>query len=114
MSSSNSAWLRGLAAAICLNVLAFTACQYEAPITSGPTRKVQERLLATGRRLMARKNLNCEGSMTAYISFITTAICFALITPTLGTHRSRVFRTSIRTIASMLSWFGGCQMTAAI
>ena len=31
--------------AICLNMLAFTACQYEAPITSSPTRKVQERLL---------------------------------------------------------------------
>jgi hypothetical protein len=26
-------------------MLAFTACQYEAPITSGPTSKVQERLL---------------------------------------------------------------------
>ncbi len=45
MTSSNSAWLRGLGVAICLYTLAFTACQYEAPITSGPTRKVQERLL---------------------------------------------------------------------
>jgi hypothetical protein len=45
VSSSNSAWLRGLGVAICLCILAFTACQYEVPITSGPTRKVQERLL---------------------------------------------------------------------
>jgi hypothetical protein len=30
---------------VCLCILAFTACQYEVPITSNPTRKVQERLL---------------------------------------------------------------------
>jgi hypothetical protein len=30
---------------ICLCVLAFGACNYEVPITSGPTRKVQEQLL---------------------------------------------------------------------
>ena len=44
MSSSNLAWLR-VCAAIGLCALAFNACQYEAPITSSPTRKVQERLL---------------------------------------------------------------------
>jgi hypothetical protein len=31
--------------AFCLCVLAFAACQYEAPITSSPTRKVQDQLL---------------------------------------------------------------------
>ena len=31
--------------AVCLCILAFSSCQYEVPITSGPTRKVQERLL---------------------------------------------------------------------
>ena len=41
---------------------------------------------------MARRNLNCEGSRTASISFVTTVICSALITPTLGTHRSRVLQ----------------------
>lgn len=45
MSSSNVAWLRAAAAVIAVCVLAFTACQYEVPITSSPTRKVQERLL---------------------------------------------------------------------
>ncbi len=29
----------------CLCILAFTACEYEVPITPGPTRKVEERLL---------------------------------------------------------------------
>ena len=44
MSSSSLAW-RGLGVAFCLCTLAFTACQYEVPITSDPTRNVQERLL---------------------------------------------------------------------
>jgi hypothetical protein len=35
----------GLAVVVCLCILAFSACQYEVPITSSPTRKVQERLL---------------------------------------------------------------------
>src|SRR5262249_10881355 len=45
VSSSNLAWPRGLGVAICLCALVFSACQYEVPITLGPTRKVQERLL---------------------------------------------------------------------
>src|SRR5204863_6342080 len=45
VSSSNLAWLRVVGLAIGLCSLAFTACQYDVPITSGPTRKVQERLL---------------------------------------------------------------------
>ena len=45
MSSSNSGRLRGVGVAICLCIVAFVACQYEVPITSGPIRKVQERLL---------------------------------------------------------------------
>jgi hypothetical protein len=44
VSSLNFAWLQ-VGAAIGLCSLAFTACQYDIPITSGPTRKVQERLL---------------------------------------------------------------------
>ena len=38
------AWLRGVGVAICLCALTFSACQYDVPITSGPTRNVQERL----------------------------------------------------------------------
>jgi hypothetical protein len=45
VNSSNLVWLRGLGVAFCLCILAFSACQYEVPITSSPTRKVQERLL---------------------------------------------------------------------
>ena len=39
------AWLRGVGVAIGLCSLAFTSCNYDVPITSGPTRKVEERLL---------------------------------------------------------------------
>lgn len=35
----------GFGVAICLSILAFAACEYEVPITSSPTRGVQERLL---------------------------------------------------------------------
>lgn len=45
MSSSNFAWLRDLGVAICLCILVLTACQYDVPITSDPTRKVQEGLV---------------------------------------------------------------------
>ena len=44
--------------------------------------------------------------MTALTSFITTAICSALITPTSRKHRWPVFRTSTRTIANTLTSFG--------
>src|SRR5438093_9623095 len=45
VSSSNLAWLRVGGVVIGLCSLAFTACQYDVPIKSGPTRKVQDRLL---------------------------------------------------------------------
>ena len=46
MNSSNSICRRlGFGVAVYLSTLAFTACEYEVPITSSPTRKVQERLL---------------------------------------------------------------------
>jgi hypothetical protein len=35
----------GFGIAVSLCILAFTACEYEVPITSSPTRKVQEQLL---------------------------------------------------------------------
>ena len=43
--SPSLGWLRAVGVAICLCTLAFSACQYDVPITSGPTRNVQERLL---------------------------------------------------------------------
>ena len=45
MTSAKLAWLRIVPIAIGLCALAFTACQYDVPITSAPTRKVQEQLL---------------------------------------------------------------------
>lgn len=45
MSSSNSAWLRVVGVAIGLCSLAFNSCNYDVPITSSPTRKVQQQLL---------------------------------------------------------------------
>jgi Domain of unknown function (DUF5069) len=45
VSSSNLAWLRVVSVAIGLCSLAFASCNFDVPITSGPTRKVQERLL---------------------------------------------------------------------
>jgi hypothetical protein len=45
VSSSNLASLRVIGVTIGLCSLAFTACQYDVPITSAPTRKVQEQLL---------------------------------------------------------------------
>jgi hypothetical protein len=45
VSSSNLAWLRAVGVTIGLCSLVFTGCQYDIPITSAPTRKVQERLL---------------------------------------------------------------------
>ena len=45
MSCAESVWLQGVSVAIALACLALTACQYDIPITSAPTRKVQEQLL---------------------------------------------------------------------
>ncbi len=43
--SASLARLAAVGVAICLCALGFSACQYDVPITSRPTRNVQERLL---------------------------------------------------------------------
>jgi hypothetical protein len=45
VSSSSLAWPRIVGVTIGLCSLALTGCQYDVPITSGPTRKAQEQLL---------------------------------------------------------------------
>ncbi|HEX5492353.1 MAG TPA: hypothetical protein VFX07_13910 [Candidatus Udaeobacter sp.] len=56
MSSSN--FCRGRAAiAIALCCVGFAACQYEVPITSAPTRKVQEQLLGNWRSSDGKEEL---------------------------------------------------------
>ena len=57
MSSSAFGWLRVVGVAIGLCSLAFTACQYGVPITSAPTRKVQEQLLADWRSTDGKEEL---------------------------------------------------------
>jgi hypothetical protein len=56
VSSSNFAQLRGgIAIGFCC--LALAACQYEVPITSAPTRKVQEQLLGNWRSSDGKEEL---------------------------------------------------------
>ena len=57
MSSSNLPWLRVVGVAIGLCSLAFTACQYDVPITSGPTRKVEQRLFGDWISLDGKENM---------------------------------------------------------
>ena len=45
------------AAAVCLCVLCFGACQYEVPITSSPTRKVEQGLLGDWISLDGKENM---------------------------------------------------------
>ena len=47
----------GFGVAICLCILVFNACQYEVPITSSPTRKVQEPLLGNWVSLDGKENM---------------------------------------------------------
>ena len=47
----------GFGVAICLCILAFNACQYEVPITSSPTSKVQEQLLGNWVSLDGKENM---------------------------------------------------------
>jgi len=47
----------GFWVAICLCVLVFSACNYEVPITSSPTRKVQEQLLGNWVSLDGKENM---------------------------------------------------------
>ena len=57
MSSSNLAWLRVVGVAIGLCSLAFTSCNYDVPITSTPTRKVEQRLLGDWISLDGKENM---------------------------------------------------------
>jgi hypothetical protein len=47
----------GFGVAICLCVLVFSACEYDVPITSAPTRKVQEQLLGNWVSLDGKENM---------------------------------------------------------
>lgn len=56
MSSANLTWLR-VGLVIGLFSLAFTACNYDIPITSAPTRKVREQLLGNWRSTDGKEEL---------------------------------------------------------
>ena len=47
----------GFGVAVCLCILAFNACEFEVPITSGPTRKVEERLLGNWSSLDGKEKM---------------------------------------------------------
>jgi hypothetical protein len=56
VSSANPTWLQiGVAIGLCS--LAFNACQYDVPITSAPTRKVQEQLLGNWKSADGKEEL---------------------------------------------------------
>ena len=58
MNSLNSICRRVVfGVALCLCILAFAACEYEAPITSSPTRKVEGRLLGDWVSLDGKENM---------------------------------------------------------
>jgi hypothetical protein len=57
VSSSNLAWLRVVGVAIGLCSLAFTSCNYDVPITSRPTRNVEQRLLGDWISLDGKENM---------------------------------------------------------
>jgi hypothetical protein len=57
VSSSNFAWLRVVGVAIGLCSLGFSACQYDIPITSAPTRRVQEQLLGNWKSSDGKEEL---------------------------------------------------------
>ena len=56
-SSNVTRRILGFGFAICLCVLVFGACNYEVPITSSPTRKVQEQLLGNWVSLDGKENM---------------------------------------------------------
>jgi hypothetical protein len=85
-------------------MLAFTACQYEVPITSNPTRKVEERLLGDWTSADGKEKLKLRRLDDSIYIVYYDGDLFRAYHSDLGTHRSLVSRTSIRTIASMLSW----------
>jgi hypothetical protein len=64
VTSSNLIHRRlGVGIAVCLCILAFSACEYDVPITPSPTQKVQERLLgdctsADGKEKMKVRKLD--------------------------------------------------------
>ena len=58
MKSSSLIWRQVvLSVVVCLCILAFSACEYETPITSTPTRKVEERLLGNWISLDGKENM---------------------------------------------------------
>ncbi|PYL72148.1 MAG: hypothetical protein DMF26_17290 [Verrucomicrobia bacterium] len=98
MISSNLAWLRvGVAIGLCS--LAFTSCNYDVPITSGPTRNVEQRLLGDWISLDGKENMKVRRlDDKTYVVY----------------YDGDLFRawTSIRAIASMLTSFGNCRTMA--
>jgi hypothetical protein len=61
ISADSISRLSCFGAIVLLCIFAFTACDYEAPITSSPTRKVQERLLGNWTSLDGKEKMKVRG-----------------------------------------------------
>jgi hypothetical protein len=57
VNSSNFICRLAFGVVICFSILAFTACEYEVPITPSPARNVQERLLGDWVSLDDKENM---------------------------------------------------------
>jgi len=58
VTSSNLIYRRlAFGVVVCLCIVAFDACEYEVPITSSPTRKVEEQLLGNWVSLDGKENM---------------------------------------------------------
>ena len=114
MSSSAFGWLRVVGVAIGLCSLAFTACQYGVPITSAPTRKVQEQLLGDWRSTDGKEELKLRRLVNSiYIVYYDGDLFRA--------YHSDVAEMPFTTVQDLnssdrkyLTWFGNSQMMASI
>lgn len=95
-------------------MLAFSACQYEVPITSSPTRKVQEQLLGNWTSSDGKEKLKLRRLDDSIYIVYYDGDLFRAYHSDVEEHRSPQFRTSTPTTASLLTWFGSYRMTASI
>jgi hypothetical protein len=97
---------------LCFGILFFTACEYEIPITSSPTRKVQEQLLGGWRSTDGKEELKLRRlDDSIYIVYYDGDFFRA--------YHSDVAETPFATVQDLnsndrkyASWFGNSQMMA--
>jgi hypothetical protein len=103
---------RRLPFAVALCILTFSACEYQVPITSTPTRKVEERLLgdwtsSDGKEKIKVRRLDATIYMIYYDGDLFRAYHRTLLRHLLLASRILTLPT-----ASTLTSFGNCPMMA--